>query len=223
MPLATLGVALILGNEPQPFHGLTTIGKIVYLVGVVQFIILTVFVLENSHRASMVSKISIHPFGGFIICDYLAVIWQHSFWRTPPRSTSRRQSSSNSNGCLLLGLCRNRIHPFHCPWSTALHGKGASYAPKHDSGLNASSFSYYFVRNNRKYCQYRHWASSCRSDPSWWSDVSRTWDLDVFTCLGNILASFISSRSPRSTSSACYVPRCRSTGFYINLDDWAFQ
>ncbi|KUJ07661.1 C4-dicarboxylate transporter/malic acid transport protein [Mollisia scopiformis] len=44
MPLATLGVALILDNEPHRFHALTTIGKVVYLFAITQFVILTCFV-----------------------------------------------------------------------------------------------------------------------------------------------------------------------------------
>ena len=43
-PLAALGLSLVLANLPFRFHGLTAIGKSIYIYGVVQFCILTVFV-----------------------------------------------------------------------------------------------------------------------------------------------------------------------------------
>lgn len=45
MPMSTLGLSLLFGNLPYRFKGLTTIGIIFYLLGVVEFMIITVIVL----------------------------------------------------------------------------------------------------------------------------------------------------------------------------------
>jgi tellurite resistance protein TehA-like permease len=44
-PLAALGLSLLLANLPLRFHGLTTIGKVIYLIGLTEFVIIGIFVL----------------------------------------------------------------------------------------------------------------------------------------------------------------------------------
>lgn len=44
LPLASLGLSLLLANLPLRFHGLNTIGKVIFLLGVTEFIIIGTFV-----------------------------------------------------------------------------------------------------------------------------------------------------------------------------------
>lgn len=43
-PLGAFGLSLLIANLPFRFHGLTAIGKVVYLIGLTEFVILGVFV-----------------------------------------------------------------------------------------------------------------------------------------------------------------------------------
>jgi len=43
--MATLGLSLLLAALPYKFNGLTTIGTIVYLFGVVQFTVLLILIM----------------------------------------------------------------------------------------------------------------------------------------------------------------------------------
>jgi tellurite resistance protein TehA-like permease len=43
-PLAALGLSLLIANVTLRFHGLTTIGKVIYLLGVTEFVLLGIFV-----------------------------------------------------------------------------------------------------------------------------------------------------------------------------------
>lgn len=44
LPLASLGLSLLLANLPLRFHGLNTIGKVFYLLGVAEFVVIGLFV-----------------------------------------------------------------------------------------------------------------------------------------------------------------------------------
>ncbi|OAL07325.1 C4-dicarboxylate transporter/malic acid transport protein, partial [Phaeosphaeriaceae sp. SRC1lsM3a] len=44
LPLASLGLSLLLANLPLRFHGLNTIGKVFYLIGVTEFVVIGIFV-----------------------------------------------------------------------------------------------------------------------------------------------------------------------------------
>lgn len=60
MPMGTLGLSLVLYELPYRFHGLTTIGIIIYLLGVTQFFAL-VFIISLRfalHRGSFIKSIA---------------------------------------------------------------------------------------------------------------------------------------------------------------------
>lgn len=44
-PLGALGLSLLIANLPLRFDGLTTIGKVIYLIGLTEFVIIGVFVI----------------------------------------------------------------------------------------------------------------------------------------------------------------------------------
>ncbi|PVH74243.1 hypothetical protein DL98DRAFT_604919 [Cadophora sp. DSE1049] len=46
--LASLGLSLVLANEPHRFYGLTTIGKVAYLFGVTQYVVILFFAVWRS-------------------------------------------------------------------------------------------------------------------------------------------------------------------------------
>jgi tellurite resistance protein TehA-like permease len=92
-PLGALGLSLLLANLPLRFQGLTTIGKVIYLIGLTEFVILGVFVLirlltkHGCFRRSITKDSEAYFFSTVMMC--IASIIQGAHVYADPKEGSR--------------------------------------------------------------------------------------------------------------------------------------
>jgi tellurite resistance protein TehA-like permease len=91
-PLAALGLSLLLANLPLRFTGLNTIGKVIYLLGVTEFVILGIFVCirmatkRGCFRRSITKDSEAYFFSIVMMCIASIIQGAHTYSAPQPGS-----------------------------------------------------------------------------------------------------------------------------------------